>query len=68
MSEFSPHSPLLIHKIPENRRQRLSRIRTLALIAIGVIAVSGVAMQSRDHHPAGVQIAAAHEPFSYFPG
>lgn len=68
MSEFNPHSPLLIHRMPESRRQRLSRVRTLALIVIGAIAAFGVALQSRAHHPAETRLAAAHEPFSYFPG
>lgn len=68
MSEFNPHSPLLIHQIPEGRRQRLARIRTVALIAIGLIAASGVALQGRSHHPAGAQVASTQGPFSYFPG
>lgn len=68
MSEFFPHSPLLIHRLPESRRQRLSRTRTLALIVIAVIAASSVLLQGRSHTHAGVELASAHEPFSYFPG
>jgi hypothetical protein len=66
MSEFNPHSPLLIHKIPESRRQRLARLRTVALALIATIAVSGVVLQGQSHRHA--QMASAHEPFSYFPG
>lgn len=69
MSDFNPHSLLLIHRIPEGRRQRLARVRTVALIVISLIAVSGVVLHDRgSHHPSGAQIASAHEPFSYFPG
>lgn len=67
MGEFNPHSPLLIHHIPVGRRQRLARVRTAALVVIGVIAASGIVLQGRNHHP-GAQLASAHEPFSYFPG
>jgi hypothetical protein len=42
-------------------------VRTAALVVIGVIAASGIVLQGRGHHP-GVQLASAHEPFSYFPG
>jgi len=68
MSEFNPHSPLLIHKLPESRRQRLARVRAAALVAIGLIAASGVLLHSRNHHPRGAQVAAVQGPFSYFPG
>jgi len=62
-------SPLLIHRMPESRRQRLARLRTLALVAIAAIAASGLLMQQRGAHRAeGAQLAAAHEPFTYFPG
>lgn len=67
MSEFHSPSLLLIHRMPESRRQRMGRIRTAALVVISVIAASGIALQGRSH-PHGVQLAAAHEPFSYFPG
>jgi len=59
-------SPLLIHRLPQSRRQRLSRRRTLALVAIAAIAASGVLMQERGARH--TQVACAHEPFTYFPG
>ncbi|MGE5500469.1 MAG: hypothetical protein ACM3W4_00920 [Ignavibacteriales bacterium] len=68
MGEFNPHSLLLIHHIPESRRHRLARVRALALILIGAIAVSGVVLQGRSHPHAGPQLASTQGPFSYFPG
>jgi len=59
-------SPLLIHRLPQSRRQRLLRRRTLALAAIAAIAASGVVLQQRGAHR--VQVASAQEPFTYFPG
>jgi hypothetical protein len=67
MGEFHSHSLLLIHHVPESRRRRLARVRTAALVVIGVIAASGIVLQGRSRHP-GAQLAQAHEPFSYFPG
>lgn len=70
MRDTTPYtSPLLIHRLPESRRQRLARLRTLALVAIAAIAASGVVMQQRGaHHAPGAQVASANEPFTYFPG
>jgi hypothetical protein len=67
MRDTAPYtSPLLIHRLPENRRQRLARLRTLALVAIAVIAASGAVMQQQGARHA--QIASVSEPFTYFPG
>jgi len=70
MRDTTPYSsPLLIHRLPVSRRQRLARLRTAGLIAIAAIAASGVLLQGRGAHRApGAQVASAHEPFTYFPG
>lgn len=61
---------LMIRRIPEDRRRRMARLRSLALVAIGAIAVSGVVLQEmHDRGPAGAQVAQVQAgPFDYFPG
>lgn len=62
---------LLIRHIPENRRHRMARLRTLALAAIAIIAATGVLLQefSDQRAQSGVAVAAAEPaPFDYFPG
>jgi hypothetical protein len=57
----------MIRHMPESRRQRMTRLRAAALVLIGLIAVSGVAIQ--EMHPAPAQVASAEpSPFDYFPG
>lgn len=73
MGRTGHHSPpgLLIRHIPENRRQRMARLRAFALAAIVVIAATGVVLQEvTDHRRApGVDVASAEpRPFDYFPG
>jgi hypothetical protein len=58
---------LMIRHLPQSRRQRMARLRTAALVVIGLIAVSGVALQ--ELRPAPAQVASAEPtPFDYFPG
>jgi hypothetical protein len=58
---------LMIRHLPQSRRQRMSRLRAAALAAIGVIAVSGIALQ--ELRPVPDQVASAEpSPFDYFPG
>ena len=62
---------LLIRHIPENRRQRMARLRGFALALIAGIAATGVVLQEvRDQHRApGLDVATAEpRPFDYFPG
>ena len=73
MGRTGHYSPpgLLIRHIPENRRQRMARLRTFALAVIASIAATGVVLQeANDQRRApGVDIAAAEpRPFDYFPG
>ena len=61
---------LMIRRIPEDRRRRMARFRTLALIAIGAVALSGMVLQEAHDRtrPAEAQIASAPGAFEYFPG
>jgi len=60
---------LLIRHAPLNRRQRMARMRAIALAAIGVIAVSGVVLQrAEQRRPVGTEVASTPSPFDYFPG
>ena len=62
---------LLIRHIPENRRQRMARLRSFALALIAGIAATGVVLQEADEQrrAPGVDVAAAEpRPFDYFPG
>jgi hypothetical protein len=65
-ARFNVNSPLLIHHLPQSRRQRMARLRTAALVAIATIAASGILLQGQGRH--GAQIASVQEPFTYFPG
>ena len=73
MGRTGHYSPpgLLIRHIPENRRQRMARLRTFALAAIASIAATGVVLQEANEQPSapGVDVATAEpRPFDYFPG
>ena len=62
---------LLIRHIPENRRQRMARLRSFALALIAGIAATGVVLQEANEQSRapGVDVAAAEpRPFDYFPG
>ena len=61
---------LMIRRVPEDRRKRMSRLRTFALLTIGVIAVTGVVLQeAHDRNiPGQAQVAQISGPFEYFPG
>lgn len=68
--QYSPPG-LLIRHIPENRRQRMARLRTAALAVIACIAATGVVLQEVDaqSRAPGVDVAAVEpRPFDYFPG
>ena len=65
-ARFNVNSPLLIHHLPQSRRQRMARLRTAALVAIATIAASGILLQGHARH--GAQVASVQEPFTYFPG
>ena len=61
---------LMIRRIPEDRRRRMARLRTLALVAIGTIAVTGVVVQEAHDRaaPKAAKVAQVSGPFEYFPG
>ena len=61
---------LMIRRIPEDRRRRMARLRTLALLAIGAVAITGVVLQETHdrRRPANAQVAQISGPFEYFPG
>ena len=65
-ARFNVNSPLLIHHLPQSRRQRMARLRAAALVAIAAIAASGILLQGHGRH--GAQVASVQEPFTYFPG
>ena len=73
MGRTGHYSPpgLLIRHIPENRRQRMARLRTFALALIASVAATGVVLQELDDHRGapGAEVASAEpRPFDYFPG
>ena len=61
---------LMIRRMPEDRRRRMSRLRSLALLAIGAVAATGVFLQEAHDRaaPDQAQVAQVSGPFDYFPG
>ncbi|HEX6860372.1 MAG TPA: hypothetical protein VF138_09290 [Caulobacteraceae bacterium] len=60
-------SSIMIQRVPEDRRRRMARLRTLALGLIGAIALSGVVLQEM-HDRGSREVATGPAPFDYFPG
>lgn len=73
MGRNAGYSPggLLIRHIPESRRDRAARLRTLALALIAIIAAAGVVAQEANQRRTSPTVAIASaeaRPFDYFPG